>query len=122
MRRLKEFNQFTDLDGMIQSDEYQIFESETLLDPQYHIINNTDKDIDEMTEYNEGGMFGCSHGEFIECFKEFLDSLAVWESKYNTKSEKEEYDISLQVYNRISKEIERCEEWHIKHNTIDEIL
>jgi hypothetical protein len=121
MKTLKNFNDFTNLNEMLSNESYQIFESETLLNIQYHIIN-TDKDIDEMIECNENGLFGCSHAEFIECWSDFLDTLEVWESKYNTKDEKNSFDISKQVYNRIKKQIEDCEKYHIDHFSINDII
>lgn len=121
MKTLKYFNQITNLDELLQSEQYQIFESETLLDIQYHIIN-TDKNIDEMLLCNEHGLFGCTHGEFIECWSDFLETLSVWESKYNTKEEVNNYDISLRSYNRIKKDIRKCEQYHIDHFTYNDVI
>ena len=55
---------FNSLDDMLKSDEYNMYESDTLLNIQYHIIN-TDKNIDNMIEANNEGNFGCTHQEFI---------------------------------------------------------
>ena len=109
------------LDDMLRSHEYNVYESETLLNIQYHIIN-TDKDIDQMIECNEAGMFGCTHGEFIECWEEYLNTLEVWESKYNKPCEKKEYDITKQTYNKILKRIRDVEKYHIDHFTINDLI
>ena len=63
------------LQNILDSEEYQVFESETLLNPQYHIINDTQIDVDLMLECNESGFFGVSHGDFIDCWIEYLETL-----------------------------------------------
>lgn len=96
---------FTSLSNMLSSEKYQIFESETLLNIQYHIIN-TNKNIDKMIEANEAGCFGCTHSEFIECWRDFVVTY--------------KNDIS-QVYRSIlESEINECEAYHIKAGTIND--
>lgn len=109
------------LDNLLNSEEYQIYESETLLNIQYHIIN-TDKDIDEMQEYNENGDFGCSHSEFIDCWKEYLNTLTVFDPEYDEVEDMDRYHITIETYNNIMTEIDSCEEYHISHNTIDQVI
>ena len=112
---------FKNLSEMLSSESYNTYETETLLNPQYHMIN-TDKDVDQMIECNEAGMFGCTHGEFMECWMDYLESLNVWESKYNTAKEKPDYDITKSVYNKIYREILVCEQRHIENFTYNNII
>jgi len=109
---MKKFNEFNNLDEMLQCESYHI---------QYHIIN-TDKDIDEMIECNNAGLFGCSHGEFMECWEEFLNTLSVWESKYDAPEEKIRFDISRKVYNTVIRDIRKCEKYHIEHFSYNDII
>ena len=109
------------LQDMLQSEAYQIYESETLLNIQYHIIN-TDKDVDEMVLCQDNGLFGCTNRDFIECWEEYLNTLKVWDSKYNTRQEKKDYDITLKVYNTILRDIRKTEAYHIDHFTYNDII
>ena len=121
MKVLKSFNQIKNLDDLLSCEEYQMFESSTVLNIQYHILN-TDKNIDEMLLCQENGLFGCSHREFIECWNDFLEMLSVWESKINTPKEKKNFDISKKVYNTIKSQILKCERYHIDAFTYNDII
>ena len=70
----------------------------------------------------EHGLFGCAHYEFIECWREFLDTLNVWESKYNKWEGKDNFDIDKRTYNRIVQDINKCEKYHIDHFTYNNII
>jgi hypothetical protein len=94
------------LQELLNSEQYQIFETETLLNPQYHMINNTYIDVDLMLEANKDGCFGVSHGDFIDCWIDFLETI----------------DISDQDYTNIMKEIITCQEYHTEQKTIDLII
>lgn len=111
------------LDDLLQSEDYQVYESETLLSVQDNIINNTyDIDINEMIACNEQGLFGVSHSNFIECWSNYLDSLRVFDPKYDDIEDIENYDITKEDYENIKKEIEDCYNWHEKNNSLEEIL
>lgn len=109
------------LKEMINSKEYQVYESETLLDIQYHIIN-TDKDINEMITANHNGNYGCSHQEFIDTWKEFLNTLLVYNPEYNEPEEINDYDITQYTYDTILNEINEREQYHINAGTINQII
>ncbi|MBP7509392.1 MAG: hypothetical protein KA807_16390 [Prolixibacteraceae bacterium] len=114
---------FNNLDEMLKSPEYEIWESETLLNIQYQIINgDPDLSIDEIIECNDNGLFGHSHREFIECWSEYLDNLKVWESKYDLPQDKPKFDIMRLTYNKIKKEIDNCYKYHTDHFTINDII
>ena len=98
--------QIKNLDDMINSESYQIYESKTLLNPQHHMINNTDVDADLMEEYNADGMFGVSHSDFIECWRDYLNDSNIDETTQEA----------------INKEIDECENWHIKNGSINNII
>lgn len=96
---------FYSLSNMLASNEYQTYESETLLNIQYHIIN-TRKDVDEMIAHNEIGMFGCSHGEFIECWRDFI----------------KDHKLSMVSRGILEYEIDRCEKFHEEAGTLNLII
>jgi len=99
--------QIKSLEEMYQSESYQMFESDTLLNPQYHMINNTDVDVDKMIEYNAEGMFGLSHSNFIESWRDYLNNVS---------------DYPDDIKDSIEKEIDDCESWHIKNGSIDDLI
>ena len=114
---------FTNLDELLQSNQYQIWESETLLNIQYQIINgDPDLSINEIIECNNNGLFGHSHREFIETWTKFLESLKIWESKYNYPSEKNHCDITKKVYNKIKNDIDKCYQYHSDHFSLNDII
>lgn len=96
---------FYSLHDMLESDEYRTYESETLLNIQYHIIN-TRKDVDEMIAHNTVGMFGCSHGEFIDCWRDFI----------------KDHRISMVCRGILEHEIDSCEKFHEEKGTLNQII
>ena len=102
--------QIKTLDDLIRSDGYQIYESETLLNIQYHIINNTDINVDEMIEANANGCFGVSHSDFIECWREYLGHII------------DDENIAESVGESISQEIDDCENWHSDNSSLYDII
>ena len=94
------------LTDLLDSDGYQVFESETLLYPQYHMINNTYIDVDLMLEANKEGNFGVSHCDFIDCWIDYMETLELEDS----------------VYASIMKEIIKTQEWHTENKSIDTII
>ena len=94
------------LQDMLDDENYQVYESETLLNPQHHMINNTDVDVDNMLECNESGCFGVSHGDFIECWRDYLNTLSLDDKAFDS----------------IEAEINTCEQWHTNNKSIDTII
>ena len=94
------------LQELLDSQEYQVYESETLLNPQYHMINNTDVDVDVMFEANKNGDFGVSHGDFIDCWIDYLDTI----------------ELDEKTHNSIMKEIMVVQAYHTEQKTIDWML
>ena len=94
------------LQEILDSEQYQVHQSETLLNPQYHMINNTGIDVDIMIEHNEYGMFGVSHGDFIDCWIDYLDIL----------------DLDEKIHNSIMKEIIAVQTYHTEQSTIDDLV
>ena len=100
----------TNKDQLIQSENYKLHESETLLNIQYHIINpnHYDIDIDNMVICNESGLFGVTHGNFIECWFDYL--------------EVNRHNIPDYFYDKIFNEIKKVEEYHLDHFTYNNII
>ncbi len=93
---VKKKYQFKTLKDMINSDEYQIYESESL-SLQSNIINRKfDPEI-------------VTNGDIIESWKYYLNNIIG-------------YDISIKNKNHINAEINKIEKYHITHNTYDEIV
>jgi len=96
------------LDDLIGCEEYSSYSSETVYSIQDHCINGShyETDVDTMVEHNEDGMFGVTHGDVIQNWRDFINGL----------------NLSDKVLTTINQEINDCEEYHIKNNTYDEII
>ncbi len=94
------------LQELLDSEDYQVFESETLLNPQHHMINDTYIDVDIMLEANENGDYGVSHGDFIDCWIDYMETL----------------DLDDKIYASIMKEIAKVQEWHTENKSIDTLI
>ena len=94
------------LEKMLQSEEYEVYQSETLLNPQYHMINDTHIDVDIMLEANEEGNFGVAHSDFIDCWREYVSDCI----------EDEE------IAEAIEAEIDAAEQWHVDNNSLYTII
>ena len=94
------------LQEMLDSEAYQVFQAETLLNPQYHIINDTWVDVDQMLAANENGDFGVSHGDFIDCWIDFMETQGLGDD----------------VYTSIIKEIMSVQQWHTENASIDTVI
>ena len=98
--------EITTLSQILETEEYLVYVSDTLLNPQYHMINDTDVDVDIMIESQTAGDFGVSHRDFIECWRDYLDTI----------------DLDDEVKSSIQLEIIEKEDYHIKKETIDNII
>jgi len=115
---------FSNLSQMLESEEFQAYQSNTILNIQYHIVNNTGVDVDQMIINNSVGNFGLSHQDFIENWRDFLNSLNVFDPEVDELGDYlgGKYDLHQSVYNTIMTEIENCENWHIKNGSINQII
>jgi hypothetical protein len=59
-----------------------------------------------LRRYARDGMDGSTHSEVIEDWREFLDSLK----------------LPSKVYDRISREIDHCEQWHHENGSLFKII
>lgn len=96
----------TNLQDMIESKEYHAHQSDTLLNPQYHMINDTYIDVDLILKCQEDSMFGVSHGDFIDCWINYLDII----------------DLDDETRNSIIVEIVAVQTYHTEQKTIDNII
>ena len=94
------------LQDIIDSEDYQNHQSETLLNPQYHMINDTYVDVDNMIKCNENGDFGVSHADFIDCWAEYLSNLSLEET----------------IDDKITAEIKAVANWHSENHSLDTII
>ena len=94
------------LSEMIESEEYNTYQGETLLNPQYHMINDTYIDVDVLLAANEAGDYGVSHGDFIDCWIDYMETL----------------DLDDDTYTSIMKEIMKTQEYHTEQGTIDNLI
>ena len=85
-----------DLHDMINTTEFNAYEGETVLSLQHRIINN--------------GFYGdtenVTHSELIECQRDFIEN----------------NDLKLpdRIRDKLLKELDKIEKYHIKHETIDD--
>jgi hypothetical protein len=113
---------FDSLDEMIRCQAFEYYQ-ESRLGNQLFI------DDPERAEriYNaaENGCNGSTHGEVIQDWRDFLNdrySVAVYDSQYDADDllAGKEYDITESTRAKIDKEIDDCEEWHIKNGSINQ--
>lgn len=111
----------SNLNEMLDSQELQAYQSDTLFNIQHHILN-TDVDVDNMIEANEMGNFGLTHQNFINSWREFLDTLKIFDPEFDELEDylDKKYDLHDSVLQLILKEIDKCEQYHIAQNTINE--
>ena len=82
------------LDKMIHTEDYQIYENETVMSLQHRIINHR--------YYNDINLV--THSEIIDCMSEYVDI----------------YIDNLR--DTLNKEINQLETWHIENGSIDHIV
>ncbi len=111
----------SNLNEMLNSEEFQAYQSDTLFNIQHHILN-TDVDVDNMIEANEMGLFGLTHQHFIDSWREYLDTLRIFDPEFDDLEGylDGEYDLHDSVLQSILKEIDKCEQYHIAQNTINQ--
>ncbi len=97
------------LKDLINSEEYQIYASETVHSIQDHCINPNqyDTDVDTMEEHNENGMWGVTHNDTIQNWRDYLNNVL---------------DLDEEITEAIEKEIDECEQWHIDNESIEDII
>ena len=107
---------FTTLSEMYNSREYQEFISVKLGNDLF--INDPER-AERIAEHAEDGINGSTHNETIEDWREFLESLNTFDPEYDDPEDIENYDITMDTYNAIKKEINETEDWHIKNGSIN---
>jgi hypothetical protein len=84
----------------------------------------TDPDrADRLQEASESGADGSTHAEVIADWREFLNQCRVYDHRYNYDDlfgGGKPFDITQATYNRIEKEINDCEEWHLNNGSLDQ--
>jgi hypothetical protein len=115
---LDENTKIESLDDMVNSREYQAYLSDKLGNDLF--INDPDR-ADRIHNAAENGDDGSTHREVIEDQREFLDMLVVLDPEDfdQEENDRNSYDITQEVYDRISKELDEVEQWHVDHKTID---
>ena len=98
------------LADLLDSVEYDTFRAETLLNPQYHIINDTGIDVDKMLEANKNGAFGVTHGDCIECMRDFVQ-IAIDDGL-----------LAEGVAESIEAEIAKVEQFHLDKKTYEQFI
>jgi len=114
----------TNLKELLDSKEFNIYQGETILNLQWQILNGnkSNNEIDGIIECQEQGNFGLTHSEFIENWRDFLNTLYVFDPTFDDIEDylDGKYDLHQNIYDKIMKEIEECENYHIKQNTIND--
>lgn len=113
--------EISSLDELLNSKELEDYQSDTLFNIQHHILN-TDVDVDNMIKANEIGNYGLTHQNFIDSWREFLDTLRIYDWRCDDLEDylDGKYDMHDSILQSILKEIDECEQYHIAQNTINE--
>ena len=73
---------------------------------------------DRIHEYAENGADGSTHAEVIEDWRDFLRTLKVIDAEFPEDGR----DITQEAYDTIESEIEKCEEWHDKNGSLNQVI
>lgn len=107
------------VNDFLHSQQWQYFDSDLRGDDFYLSDPDRAKRCDEASEY---GTDGSTHAEIIEDWRAFLSNLKIFDPEFDDIEDIAEYDITQAQYDAISADIDRCEQWHIEHKTIDQQL
>jgi hypothetical protein len=107
--------QFTTLEGMYKSREFEMFISDKLGNDLF--ISDPER-AERMQDASEDGIDGSTHAEIIEDWREFLDSLRAYDPDFHDIDEIETCDITLETKEAIEREITACEKWHKKNRSL----
>jgi hypothetical protein len=108
--------EFTTLEEMYNSKEYQYFITEKLGNDLY--LNDPER-AERIDEYAAEGICGSTHRETIGDWQEFLDSLKTFDPDYDDIEDISKYELTKETYNNIQDEIIASEQWHIENGSID---
>lgn len=113
---------FKTLSEMYNSSEYEWFISDKLGNDLF--INDPER-AERLHDAAEFGTDGSTHAETIEDWRDFLNTLKVFDPEFDmdedddiTKLDLSRYDILLETKETIEKEIASCEEWHEKNGSL----
>jgi hypothetical protein len=104
---------FTCLPEMYNSREYESFISDKLGNDLF--INDPDR-AERIHDAAEDGVDGSTHQERIDDWRDFLNTLKI----IDPEDETSKGDITQQVYDSITVEIDACEEWHLKNGSLEQ--
>ena len=108
--------QFTTLEGMYKSREFEMFVSDKLGNNLF--ISDPER-AERLQDAAESGSDGSTHAEVISDWRDFLDSLRAYDPDFHDIDEMDKCDITLETKEAIEREIAACEKWHRKNRTIN---
>lgn len=104
---------------MYESRDFDMFIGDKLGNDLF--INDPER-AERITEYAEDGCNGSMHFEVIEDWRDYLNTLKVFDPDYDEIEDIDNYDITQLVYDNIEKEIDSCEEWHEKNGSLYQVI
>lgn len=108
------------LKDLYESQGYEYFIDSKLGNDLF--INDPDR-ADRIHKYAEEGLNGSTHQETIEDWRDYLNTLKVFDPEFEDDDEDlSEYDITQETYDNISKEIYKTEKWHKNNRSINKII
>jgi hypothetical protein len=110
---------FKTLSEMYQSKEYYSFISDRLGNDLF--INEPER-AERINDYAENGCNGSMHSEVIGDWRDYLNTLKVYDPEYDDIEDIEKFDIAQSTYDFIEKEIDSCEDWHEKNGSLHQII
>jgi len=107
------------LDEMIRSREYDDYIGDKLGNQLY--LEDPDR-ADRRDKASEDGAEGSTHAEIIQDWRDFLDTLSVYDAEIGDDEDlaNHEFDITKEQEESIGKEIDDCEAWHEKQGTLNQ--
>lgn len=114
--------EFDNLSEMIRSSAFQSFQESRLGNDLF--IDDPQR-AERIHDAAENGCNGSTHGEVIQDWRDFLNdrySVVVYDSPYDADDllDGKSFDITESTRAKIDKEIDDCEEWHIKNGSINQ--
>ena len=113
---------FENLDEMIRSREFESYNESNLGNDLFINDPERGKRVYDAAEY---GANGSTHGEVIQDWRDFLNDrfiVKVYDSQYDADDllAGKSFDITESTRAKIDKEIDDCEDWHIKNGSINQ--
>lgn len=80
-------------------------------------INDPDR-AERIAEAAEHGCDGSTHQEVLGDWRDYLNTLKVFDPDYDDPEDRDDFDLDEETYEKILAEINACEDWHEKNSSL----